>query len=294
MDSNKVYAWMNKHARPLDLKLYEFLFLEGSKDDVITELLAYQNVDGGFGHGIEPDNTNPNSSSIQAWTAIGYINQLGIDDKHPMVSNLLDYLETHMDDDGFYPVNIKSNNDYPHARWWDYLPDTCYWGFNPSIALWAFIYKYRPNLKVKKLLVNGICHFLRFPSSEMHELKDFIDTYEWLYDIREDFLCFPSFEIALKKQMLDLLKTYDPESKEYGLSPLGFCSHPTDYVYEWIKPYVDRQLIDLNHYIDKYPMWDINFHWGQYEEEFKTARVYWQGIIAVKNTEFLLEMLKYN
>ncbi len=149
----KVYAWMKNHARDLELKHFEYLFLNGSREDVINELIKFQNDDGGFGHGIEPDNTNPNSSAIGSWQAISYIIELKLDEKHPMVKNLLDYLENSMDDNGYYQACIKSNNDYPHAIWWHFSDERAYWGYNPSVALWAFLYRYRPSHKIKKLIV---------------------------------------------------------------------------------------------------------------------------------------------
>ena len=53
------------HARKLEQQLYYYHFkpIDSSQSDVITELLKYQNQDGGFGNALEP-NVRMNKSSI--------------------------------------------------------------------------------------------------------------------------------------------------------------------------------------------------------------------------------------
>jgi len=44
-------AWMQTNARPLDRAKWNMLFKSGSKEQIISEILAYQNSDGGLGGG---------------------------------------------------------------------------------------------------------------------------------------------------------------------------------------------------------------------------------------------------
>ncbi len=46
------------------MALYHYFYEGGSKQKIIEELAKYQNEDGGFGHGLEADNWNPNSNPI--------------------------------------------------------------------------------------------------------------------------------------------------------------------------------------------------------------------------------------
>lgn len=48
-----------RNARPLDLARWKYHFENGSEQEVLAALSAYQNEDGGFGHGLEEDNMNP-------------------------------------------------------------------------------------------------------------------------------------------------------------------------------------------------------------------------------------------
>lgn len=48
---------------------------------MLTYLQAYQNQDGGFGHALEPDSWNPNSTPIQTATAIEILEEIHFADK---------------------------------------------------------------------------------------------------------------------------------------------------------------------------------------------------------------------
>jgi hypothetical protein len=61
--------FLNSKARKLERALFEFEFENGSKENVVDELKAYQNEDGGFGNGLEPDFRCKESSALA--TAIG-------------------------------------------------------------------------------------------------------------------------------------------------------------------------------------------------------------------------------
>ena len=79
MNYNQARSFVYKNARPLDLARWKYLFEGGSKEDVLTALAAYQNEDGGFGHALEPDCWNPDSSPIQTWVATEIIKEVGLE-----------------------------------------------------------------------------------------------------------------------------------------------------------------------------------------------------------------------
>ena len=57
-------AFIVAHARPLERAWYAYQFESGPAEAVLDTLAAFQNADGGFGHGLEPDVQLPNSSAI--------------------------------------------------------------------------------------------------------------------------------------------------------------------------------------------------------------------------------------
>jgi len=286
----KVFEWMKKNARPLELAQYKYLYKNGSKDVLLNQLSRFQTESGGFAFGLEPDNVNAHPQAIQTWAAIPYILDLKLTTSDSMLNKTLDYLTNSMDENGFYPATIPSNNRVPHAVWWNYDQAHSYWGYNPSIALWAFIYKYRKGLKVKRLIVDAFSTFIDAPSDEMHELKCFVDAYTYLYEDKDDFLSFSIFEEVLKKQVLEVVTAHQDDPKEsYGPSALTFIDSPSSLLYCLLKPYIEIEIANLKNEINDKNIWDISFHWGQYETYFEKARVNWQSIIAVKYMRFLIK-----
>lgn len=123
MDKTKAIKYILENARPLELAIYKYFFENKSNQAVIDELSKFQNVDGGFGNALEPDFFNPNSSPIATNDAIitlYRVNALNRD--YDIVKGIIRYLESHDsfdEDKKRWLFAIDSNNDYPHAIWWE-------------------------------------------------------------------------------------------------------------------------------------------------------------------------------
>ena len=96
----KVVNYIKRNGRELDQRLFSSYFENGTKEDVLKELKKYQNNDGGFGHGIEPDFRSPSSSPIATTMAIEYLEKIRVlkDDwekaKGSSVNKLIYHLRT--------------------------------------------------------------------------------------------------------------------------------------------------------------------------------------------------------
>ena len=108
-----------KNARPLDMARWNYLFENGSKEDVINILKTYQNTDGGFANALEPDCWNINSTPLQTWAATRIIKEINLDDKnHPIIKGIIDSLSSNDEFDGhrWNGLNtVVTNDNYPHA-----------------------------------------------------------------------------------------------------------------------------------------------------------------------------------
>ena len=105
-------AWLYRNGRPLDVARYNYLFLNKDKQLVINLLKSYQNKDGGFGHGLEPDSQNPFSSPITTWMAFEIFEELGLDKNHEIIKNTITYLtDAAPKRDGLYLSKIPTNNN---------------------------------------------------------------------------------------------------------------------------------------------------------------------------------------
>lgn len=82
--------WIYRNARHLDLARWRYHVEGGCKTEVLNALFAYQNSDGGFGHALEVDSWNPNSTPIQTAEAIKILQEIDFTDpKNPLIQGIL-------------------------------------------------------------------------------------------------------------------------------------------------------------------------------------------------------------
>lgn len=97
----------------------ERYFENGSAEAVVNVLETYQNADGDFGHRLEPDFWNINTTSIVTWFANEVLHEIAWTDKlHPIVQGILRYLDSGADFDVEHDqwLNVVPTNDeYAHA-----------------------------------------------------------------------------------------------------------------------------------------------------------------------------------
>jgi len=117
----KIHTRFFKVARPLEKAQYQFQFENGSPLDVINELKAFQNFDGGFGHGIEPDFHLPSSTPMATTVALQILETLPESaEKESMIRKAFTYFLTNYsyDRQGWFAVTEEVNK-FPHAPWWE-------------------------------------------------------------------------------------------------------------------------------------------------------------------------------
>jgi len=110
---NEIRSWIYRHARYLDIAVWQYHIEGGSADAILDALAYYRNEDGGYGHGLEPDNENPESSPMMAMIAKRFFDY-SADKKQQLMRGVLDYLEKteHCTEKGWHWA-IPSNNYYP-------------------------------------------------------------------------------------------------------------------------------------------------------------------------------------
>jgi hypothetical protein len=78
---------------------------------------AYRNVDGGFGHAVEPDMRAPGSQPVGVHTVLEILEEVGAHDDE-LVSGAADWLTTVTRADGGIPFCLPSALDYPRNPVW--------------------------------------------------------------------------------------------------------------------------------------------------------------------------------
>lgn len=294
---NQINDYMCTEARPLERSLFNFYFNGSSSDNVLDELEIYQNSDGGFGQGIEPDFKLLQSLAIA--TSIGLRCLSKIDHctrSQEMISRAIEYLENTFDSDrnGWYSVPSNDNN-YPHASWWEFKDDINMtvidfsWG-NPTAELIGYLYKYKryiKNLDVNSLLGYAIINFNNYTEfNSEHETFCYIQMYN---SIDEKF----STQIIekLKLAVSELVNINKSEWTNYVPTPLKFIDFDSSYYFGIEDKCVDENLDYLIDCLEKYGKIIPTWEWDKYLDEWKIARREWIGILTL---EALLSLLKFN
>lgn len=284
-----------KNARPLDLTRWKYLFEGGRKEDVLTALAEYQNDDGGFGHALEPDCWNPDSSPIQTWVATEIITEIGLEDKsHPVVQGILRYLSSGKDFDGHFWANtVVSNNDAPHAPWWEHVP----YGkstYNPTACLIVFILKYADQKSeffalACELAKEAYDYFeAHFPLDSAHTVYCFVKLYEYLKDNPANTLIdMAVFKTLLQKQLRQVI-TYDTDkwATEYVCKPSLFISSKASDFYEENQVLCEYECSFIENSQEPDGTWAITWSWTDYLEEWSISKNWWK-------CDWIIKYLKY-
>jgi hypothetical protein len=135
MDQIKDYIYTQ--GRLLERQLYRYFFEQGSQAACLRALLAYQNDDGGFGNGIEPDLLCPHSTAVGAETAMFVLEML---DCHPpqVVEPLAHWVFANQNHLGVIPHPPAGLTDYPHQPWWENGDDNRVLQLAGILAQWGF------------------------------------------------------------------------------------------------------------------------------------------------------------
>lgn len=139
-DLSQATDFMWRTARLLERRRFASLFLEGERQVVLEALRPYQNPDGGFGNGLEPDVRGPVSQPVPTWTALCVLDEVAAFGD-PMVTRACDYLLSISTPEGGVPFVLPSVRDYPRAPWWE-TDDEPPASLNPTAAIAALLHKH--------------------------------------------------------------------------------------------------------------------------------------------------------
>lgn len=304
MDTGKAAGFILGTARPLEKSLYRFYFEGGAAEDVIKELSAFQNPDGGFGHGLEADNWNPASNPIAVNDALIILYRTGaLRPGSGIAGDMLDGIERYLRSrDSFdekerkYLFAIDSNKDAPHAIWWEKNDGDGISGYNPTVSLAAFmacrggdrecfgdIYSLTSIIKsAAEYLSSGAemigdelkCYMLCLALLESYGISDItnLDTLRQNITRRaEDIIC--------------------PDTGKYGVE---YVCAPSD-LFAWgdpslmsdkIKALAEAEINMLGGIQQEDGGFDISWKWYTDYPEFETARSWWRPRITLDKLLF--------
>ena len=301
----KARTFIYRNARPLDIARWQYHFEGGSKDAVLTALAAYQNEDGGFGHALEPDAWNPNSSPIQTWEATEILKEIDFTDStHPMIGGILRYLASGQDFEGkFWYTTVRSNNDYPHAPWWHTESDsTCHNDYNPTACLAGFIIRfadkdselYKLGCRIAKEAFDA--YIGQGLLNDMHTGLCYIRLMQYYEEAEADNIFdISALKTKLRKQIRhSITKNTSEWETGYICKPSQFFDSRDSIFYadnldiaEYEREYIIKTQLDDG-------SWSIPWGWNDYPEEWAISKNWWKGNGAIGNMLYFRGMENYD
>lgn len=293
MNRTAAKQFILQNARPIDLAVYQYFFENGSNQAVMEELSKYQNEDGGFGHGLEPDYWNPNSSPIATNDAIITLFRVGaLDPNADMLKGIVRYLESHDsfdEDKKRWLFAIDSNREYPHAIWWEKEEDGIH-GFNPTMSLAAFVICYGNRTSLyENILKEGLkyleenddvsgdalkCYLLAYELLKNHNIADIIDL-EYLKNL------------ISKRISTAICKDTDKYGVEYVPMPSDFFAGSyREFITPEIQVLIEAEKNILDQLQKEDGGFDISWNWCTQYSEFGQARDWWRPRLTIDKLLF--------
>ncbi|MFT5872458.1 MAG: hypothetical protein ACI8WT_001389 [Clostridium sp.] len=263
----------------------------------MDSLEKFQNSDGGFGKGIEPDFKLIHSSPMATSIGLRYLSKLDNSDKaQNMIAKAVEYLESTFDTNrnGWYSVSSNVNS-YPHAPWWEFRNDINMtiidysWG-NPTAELIGYLYKYKEYLNkldiysLRSYAITNLNKRTEFNSE--HEIICYIHMYN---AIDEEF----SSQLVdkLKLAVSQLVNINQSEWINYVPTPLKFINFNSKNFFGIECKFIDQNLDYLVDRLEEDGKILTSWQWDRYLEEWEIAKIEWMGILTL---DALLSLYKFN
>ena len=257
-------TYLRDHGRPIEQAQAAMLFGKGAAADVIEALQAYQNSDGGFGNGLEPDIRLADSSAYATTIALQVLRRIGLKADHPMVKSAMGYLMASFDPDKGGWVAVPANvSDAPHAPWWRYSDDVDAQWANPRAEIVGYMLDYcgADDLETAMGLFKDTLRRLDTATQvEMHDLQCLVrlaETAALPTDARD----------ALSTRLVALAPTavgLKPSDWEgYSLQPLDIAAQETSPLRELCQPTLPNNVQHLLARQADNGSWSPPWGWGE-------------------------------
>jgi hypothetical protein len=276
-----------QHARSLEQARFSYAFEGGSTEAVLDALAPYQNDDGGFGHGLEPDLRLPDSSVLVTTVGLQILREVHTAADHPLVEGAMRYLLAAYDaENQVWPIIPPTADEAPHAPWWDYSDDLAAgWGgfqANPRAEIVGYLFDYGtwvPDALRDEVLQAQLHHLDACTGKmEMHDLMCYVSLAE-----SESLPPKLRSEVVSKlKPVVDRTVVKDPGKwGSYGLTPLGAVHSPGSAFAEGLVGPIDQNLDYVIEQQAPSGAWEPNWTWGgRYPETWVQAKTDWSGVLT--------------
>jgi len=266
--------YVKKYGRVLDY--LALLNNPRTSSKMCEELKTYQNIDGGFGHGLEID--------IQADVAIQYIKNINPSKKlEEMIVGMIHYYETMFDYSNHqWHMVEKEIESYPHAIWCNYDARSSFGLLNPTPEILAFLYLHQGQVKTINLtdeialMVSRIIELLP-QSKSFHDVLSVLRFYRDIPYIQQDIVN------VLREKTQEFIANqegnYYLRAHQVALIVEGFVSKE-----QWLD-----DINMLKEQLQNDGFIECPWEWFQYPEEFEKVKPLWNAFLTRQAIEAIVQ-----
>ncbi len=297
----EVARWIYQNARPLELLTWQYLFEDGDRKRVVDVLMTYQNTDGGFGHALEPDNWNPESSPYTTHYAISLLKRINLTDlEHPVYQGIKRYLSSgvHFNDRGWL-FSIPSTDRHPHAPWWTYDEKANKTeSIGLSAGLISFVLRFFPEnshlydqvLPIAKSLMRQLLENHSFGEMGLAGLAELYQTLmeQKIRIDQMDQVC------GVLRQRISQSIVHDTRQwTSHVVRPSRYIKDPSSPYYAEHEAIMNRELDYLAENRNDQGVWNIDWSWydlnQRYAPQFAISENWWKAVTAIETILLLRE-----
>jgi len=253
---------------------------EPNDEALLDALRDYQNLDGGFGQGLEADIQMKESNVASTDIAIGILDEIQSEKrKESMIKGIVSFLESVYNEQTMSFEIVPALVDrYPHAVWWNYdqIDSFTYGNPNPEVA--GFLWKYQhysSTLDIHKL-VQHITTYIQTTwtqEASMHSVLSVLRFYKYV-DMKTKEAIYTDIQ-----EVVDRVVEFDSSKwNEYTLEPYKiarieplFLEKHKDVLKENIALYEEKIQSDVIR---------PNWQWYQFEDTCKQVIDDWIPLLT--------------
>ena len=281
--------WVHIHGRPIDRVRVELARGEAGLDDLVAALSPFQNPDGGFGRGLEPDVRLAGSSTLATVTALQTLSEQHAPADLEMVARAMRYLTSTMDTEArawqFVPPNV---DDAPHAPWWDFK-DIGGYLLNPRAEIAGYYYQWSahdPGGLAEELAERVVELVLAATELEMH---DILSVDRLVQNTAAPDSLRRRLASAFYRLAAAAIATEPASWDDYGLTPLTVITDPRHPLAEQFSESIERNVAYLLSSQESNGSWQAPWTWyGRYPEAWPDAEPDIRAVVTAMRTVSLI------
>ncbi|MEM7363346.1 MAG: hypothetical protein AAF525_04945 [Pseudomonadota bacterium] len=281
-DFDRAIDWLLAYARPLERAQTRMIFLHEPEGEVVTTLGAYQNPDGGFGHGLEADLRSPLSSVLCTHVALEVAAELTT--ATSLVESAVRYLAAVYDPEyQYWPFLDEAATADPHAPWWSgRSAEEDQFSINPMLLALSWVTRYQqfiPDFPLETVSAHALTCLVDHPQDFSKDAVACCLHYLEVASPQER----DRIESLLLNQVPDRIERDASQWGGYCMRPLDIVSSPNSLLYDCAADVIPENIEYLFETQQDNGCWVPNWSWrGQFPEAWEDAHLEWSGVTTLR------------